>query len=433
MEHKDWRQLMKIAIIGSGIAGNVAANYLHKDHDITLFEANDYVGGHTHTHPISWNNKEYAIDTGFIVFNYRTYPNFTRLLNELQVPVQPSNMSFSVKCERSGLEYNGNNLNSLFAQRRNLFRPSFHRMLRDILRFNRQAPALLDNPDDELSLGEYLQQQAYSNQFIEHYIIPMGAAIWSTDPNRMHAFPAHGFVRFFHNHGLLSVSDRPTWYVIKGGSNQYVTKLIRPFRDRIRLNSPIEKIKRFSTHVEVTPRNQPTEQFDAVFIASHSDQALAMLTDATRQEQEILGAIPYQENTAILHTDQSLLPRRRLAWAAWNYHLLQENSSRVTLTYNMNILQNLNASEQFCVTLNNDDAIDESRIIKRLRYHHPVYTPKGMQAQQRQQEINGMNRTYFCGAYWRYGFHEDGVVSALNALNHFNEQHYAQLHLRRAS
>jgi predicted NAD/FAD-binding protein len=342
-------------------------------------------------------------------------------------------MSFSVKCEHSGLEYNGNNLNSLFAQRRNLFRPSFHRMLRDILRFNRQAPALLHNPDDELSLGEYLQQQAYSRQFIEHYIIPMGAAIWSTDPNQMHAFPAHSFVRFFHNHGLLSVSDRPTWYVIKGGSNQYVSKLIRPFRDRIRLNSPIEKIKRFPTHVEITPRNQPTEQFDAVFIASHSDQALAMLTDATRQEQEILGAIPYQENTAILHTDHSLLPKRRLAWAAWNYHLLQKSSSSVTLTYNMNILQSLNASEQFCVTLNNDNAIDKSRIIKRLRYHHPVYTPKGMKAQQRQEEVNGMNRTYFCGAYWRNGFHEDGVVSALNAVKHFNEKHYAQLHLRRAS
>ena len=423
---------MKIAIIGSGIAGNVAAYHLHKDHDITLFEANDYVGGHTHTHTIEWQDRQFSIDTGFIVFNYRTYPNFTRLLDELQVPVQPSNMGFSVKCETTGLEYNGNNLNSLFAQRRNLLRPSFHRMLREILRFNRQAPSLLQSCDDSLSLGDYLQQQAYGHEFIERYIIPMGAAIWSTDPARMKTFPAYSFVRFFHNHGLLSVADRPTWYVIKGGSNQYVKKLIQPFHDRIRLNSRVESIRRFPGHVEITPRNQPTECFDAVFIASHSDQALAMLGDATKQEQEVLGAIPYQENTAILHTDKTILPERRLAWAAWNYHLLQESSSRVALTYNMNILQGLDTPEQFCVTLNNDSAIDESRIIKRMRYHHPVYTPTGMAAQQRQKEINGTNRTYFCGAYWRYGFHEDGVVSALNAIKHFNEHNYEQLHLRRA-
>ena len=424
---------MKIAIIGSGIAGNVAAYHLHKDHEITLFEANHYVGGHTHTHTIEWQGRQYSIDTGFIVFNYRTYPNFTSLLNELAVPVQPSNMSFSVKSETTGLEYNGNNLNSLFAQRSNLLRPSFHRMLRDILRFNRHAPSLLQNCDDSLSLGTYLQQEAYGQEFIQNYIIPMGAAIWSTDPQSMQDFPAHNFVRFFHNHGLLSVNDRPTWYVIKGGSNQYVKKLIQPFRDRIRLNTPIDCIQRFSTHVEITPRNQPAEPFDAVFIASHSDQALAMLNDATPLEQEILGAIPYQQNTAILHTDQNVLPKRRLAWAAWNYHLLPQNPSRVALTYNMNILQGLDAPEQFCVTLNNDAAIDESRILKRMRYHHPVFTPAGMAAQLRQQEINGPKRTYFCGAYWRYGFHEDGVVSALNAIKHFNENHYAQLHLRRAS
>lgn len=424
---------MKIAIVGSGIAGNVVAHHLHRDHDVTVFEANDYVGGHTHTHTIEWQDKEYSIDTGFIVFNYHTYPNFTRLLSELKVPVQPSNMSFSVKCDKTGLEYNGNTLNSLFAQRRNLLRPSFHRMLRDILRFNRDAPELLQSCDDNLSLGTYLQQQAYSQEFIRNYIIPMGAAIWSTDPQKMQDFPAYNFVRFFHNHGLLSISDRPTWYVIQGGSKQYVTKLIQPFRDRIRLNSPIHSIRRYPDHVEITPRNQPSERFDAVFIASHSDQALAMLDDASSLEREILTAIPYQENTAVLHTDQAVLPKRRLAWAAWNYHLLPHQESQVALTYNMNILQGLDSDTQFCVTLNNDSAIDESHILKRMRYHHPVFTPAGMTAQQRQHEINGIKRTYFCGAYWRYGFHEDGVVSALNAIEHFNEQNYAQLHLRRAS
>lgn len=424
---------MKIAIVGSGIAGNVVAHHLHRDHEITLFEANDYIGGHTHTHTIDWQDRQYSIDTGFIVFNYYTYPNFTRLLSELNVPVQPSNMSFSVKCDKTGLEYNGNSLNSLFAQRRNLLRPSFHRMLRDILRFNREAPELLHACDDNLSLGTYLQQQSYSREFIQHYIIPMGAAIWSTDPQGMQDFPAYNFVRFFHNHGLLNVNNRPPWYVIKGGSREYVKKLIRPFRDRIRLNSPIQAIRRFPDHVEVTPRNQPSERFDAVFIASHSDQALAMLHDATAKEREILTAIPYQENSALLHTDYTVLPKRRLAWAAWNYHLLPQQTSRVALTYNMNILQGLDAATQFCVTLNNNNAIDESRILKRMRYHHPVFTPAGIAAQQRQHEINGNNRTYFCGAYWRYGFHEDGVVSALNAIEHFNEHNYAQLHLRRAS
>ena len=424
---------MKIAIVGSGIAGNVVAHHLHRDHEITLFEANDYVGGHTHTHTIEWQDTQYSIDTGFIVFNYHTYPNFTRLLSELKVPVQPSNMSFSVKCDKTGLEYNGNTLNSLFAQRRNLLRPSFHRMLRDILRFNREAPALLQTCDDNLSLGAYLQQQAYSREFIANYVIPMGAAIWSTNPQKMQDFPAYTFVRFFHNHGLLNISDRPTWYVIKGGSKQYVHKLIQPFRDRIRLNSPIHCIRRYSDHVEITPRNQPSEHFDAVFIASHSDQALTMLSDATSLEREILSAIPYQENTAVLHTDHAVLPKRRLAWAAWNYHLLPQQAAQVALTYNMNILQGINSDTQFCVTLNNDSAIDESRILKRMRYHHPVFTPAGIAAQQRQHEINGNNRTYFCGAYWRYGFHEDGVVSALNAIEHFNEHNYAQLHLRRAS
>ena len=231
----------------------------------------------------------------------------------------------------------------------------------------------------------------------------------------------------------MSVNDRPTWYVIKGGSNQYVTKLVQPFRDRIRLNSPIQSIRRFVTHVEITPRNQPTEKFDAVFIASHSDQALCMLRDATQPEHEILGAIPFQKNTAVLHTDKSVLPKRRLAWAAWNYHLLPQQSSRVALTYNMNILQGLDAPDQFCVTLNNDSAVDESRILKRVNYHHPVFTTQGMKAQQRQQEINGINRTYYCGAYWRNGFHEDGVVSTLNAIKHFNERHYEKLYLRRAS
>ncbi|MEJ2397517.1 MAG: NAD(P)-binding protein [Gammaproteobacteria bacterium] len=386
---------MKIAIIGTGIAGNVAAWHLCREHDVSVFEANDYVGGHTHTHTIPWQDEQYTVDTGFIVFNYKTYPHFTQLLRELDVAVQPSAMSFSVKCEKTGLEYNGTSLNSLFAQRRNLLRPRFYRMLRDILRFNREAPGLLDQPDSALSLGEFLYRGGYSEQFIEHYLVPMGAAIWSADPLQMYRIPAQFFIRFFHNHGMLSVDERPQWYVIQGGSQSYVKKLTAPFAHRIRTRTPIES--------------------------------------ASPEEQRILGAIPSQANEAVLHTDSSVLPQRQLAWAAWNYHILPRQQDRVALSYNMNILQSIRAPVQFCVTLNNTRAIDPTKILKRLTYHHPVFSPAAVAAQAGQRRINGVNRTYYCGAYWRFGFHEDGVVSALDALQHFKEQQHAQLSLRRAS
>lgn len=423
---------MKIAIVGTGIAGNVAAYHLCKEHDITVFEANDYVGGHTHTHAIELAGQYYNVDSGFIVFNYKTYPHFTRLLDELGVDVQASNMSFSVKCEKTGLEYNGTTLNSLFAQRRNLLRPSFYRMVRDILRFNREATALLEHGTDLLSLAEFLYVGGYSREFIEHYLIPMGAAIWSADPLQMYDFPARFFVRFLHNHGMLSVNERPQWYVIKGGSQAYVKKLVEPFAHRIQLNSPVESITRYPGHVAIKVHNRPIENFDAVFIATHSNQALQMLTDASHAEKDVLGAIPYQANEAVLHTDHDILPRRHLAWAAWNYHILPHQQDSVALTYNMNILQSIRAPVEFCVTLNNTRAIDPDKIIKRINYAHPVFTPAGVQAQTRQREINGVKRTYYCGAYWRFGFHEDGVVSALDALQHFKEQQDAQLSLRRA-
>lgn len=424
---------MRIAIIGTGIAGNVAAYHLHKEHEITVFEANDYIGGHTHTHDLSISNSEYAVDTGFIVFNYKTYPNFTRLLRELEVEVQPSAMSFSVKCEKTGLEYNGTSLNSLFAQRGNLFKPSFYRMINDVLRFNKSAVAILDSDEANKSLGEILQQGGYSKEFIEHYLLPMGAAIWSSHPEQMMEFPAGFFIRFFHNHGMLSVDDRPVWYVIKGGSKEYVKKLTAPFADRIHRNAPVESITRNRNNVEIKLKGGDIQKFDQVFIATHSDQALSLLTDASPIEKELLGSIPYQENEAILHVDDSVLPERKLAWAAWNYHILPDQNDRVALTYNMNILQNLDCDSTLCVTLNNSQAINPDKIIKKMTYHHPVFTPEGVSAQQRQAEINGANRTYYCGAYWRYGFHEDGVVSALNAIQHFEERNNAQLFLRRAS
>ena len=423
---------MKIAIIGSGIAGNVVARGLHRDHDITVFEAASHIGGHTHTHYVELDGERHRIDTGFIVFNDWTYPNFIRLLEETGVASQPSAMSFSVRNETSGLEYNGTTLDTLFAQRRNLLNPAFYRLIAAILRFNREAPRLLEE-SGEITLGAYLEQQRYPRIFIDNYLVPMGAAIWSTDPARMLGFPARFFVRFFHNHGMLSVEARPQWRAIRGGSASYVEKLVAPFREQIRLDAPVETVLRGRGRVLVKVRDAAPETFDRVFFACHSDQALALLGDATPLEREVLGAIAYQRNEVVLHTDTTILPRARRAWAAWNYHVLPQAGTRVALTYNMNILQSLQSRHTFCVTLNRSEAIAPERVIKRLSYDHPLFTPAAVAAQQRQHEINGANLSYFCGAYWRFGFHEDGVVSALNALQHFESNRHAQRDLSRVA
>ena len=411
---------MKIAVIGSGISGNVAAYHLNKTHDITVYEANDYIGGHTHTHDIRHKGKQYCVDTGFIVFNHKTYPNFIALLDELGVEEQLSTMSFGVKCDKSGLEYMGSTINSLFAQRRNIFRPSFWRMILDILRFNREATNLLQASSDDISLGDYLEQHKYSTVFINHYLVPMAAAVWSADLKLMFDFPARYLIRFFHNHGLLSVNDRPDWYVIKGGSKTYARALTRAFKDKIKLSTPVTQVERIDGGVRVTSSGGE-ETFDAVFFACHSDQALRMIKSPTDTEKQTLGAIKYQDNEVVLHTDASVMPKRKIAWAAWNYHLLEGYQSRVPVTYNMNILQSLDCEDQFCVTLNNTDAIDQSKVLKRLNYHHPIYTKESVAAQARHAEIN-TDRFYFCGAYWRYGFHEDGVVSALEAIKRFEAE-----------
>jgi uncharacterized protein len=410
---------MKIAIIGSGIAGSTLAHHLYKSHDITVFEANSHVGGHTHTHELELFGQNYAIDTGFIVFNDRTYPNFIALLNELKVPWQPSNMSFSVRNEATDLEYNGTTINSLFAQRRNFFRPSFYGMIQEILRFNKESLVLL-NSETEITLGDYLAKNNYNPMFINNYIVPMGAAIWSTDAAQMMDFPARFLVRFFHHHGFLTVNNRPQWRTIVGGSARYVEALTKPFLHKIKLNSPIVSVKRLKKSVKIKPQFEDEESFDYVFFACHSDQALAMLgADASPVEREILGAIPYQENSIYLHHDGSLMPKRKLAWAAWNYHVTKTPTDKVQVTYNMNILQNLQSPEPILVTLNHTDFINPAKVIKRLKYTHPLYTITGAAAQARHAEISGQNRTGFAGAYWRNGFHEDGVVSALAALQHF--------------
>ncbi len=424
---------MKIAIIGTGIAGNVAAYKLRKDHDITVFESGAYVGGHTNTVDVFENDRRHAVDTGFIVFNDRTYPNFIGLLDEIGQESQPSEMSFSVQAESDKVEYSGSSLNSLFAQRRNIVRPPFYRMIRDILRFNKTTLPSVDHLDETESLGTYLFENAYSHEFVDHYLIPMAAAIWSAEPISVLDMPVKFLVRFFANHGLLQISDRPTWRVIKGGSRQYVDKLVAGHRDQIRLNSPVQSMRRIDDRVELNSASGGKEIFDYVFVACHSDQALSLIEDATPTEREVLSAIRFQPNEAILHTDDSLMPKRRRAWAAWNYHIPQDSTRHVAVTYNMNILQGLDAKKQYLVTLNNDQNIDPDKVIRTVQYEHPVYSRESVAAQQRQADVN-RDRVFFCGAYWRNGFHEDGVVSALNALGHFEERlSNGKLHLRRAS
>ncbi len=413
---------MRVAIIGTGISGLVVAYKLHKKHSIDLFEANDYVGGHTNTITTELLGQRYSVDTGFIVFNNWTYPNFTKLLEELQVNSQKSNMGFSVSSALTGLEYCGSSLNGLFAQRRNLANPKFYHFLLDIVRFNKKSIQILNQEPGNLTLGNYLQSQNYSREFINNYIIPMGAAIWSTDPANMLEFPAHTFVRFFKNHGLLNIKTRPTWYTITGGSKKYVDSLTKPFLNKIHLNSAIKQIIRHQNHVELYTEHNERHTYDAVFIATHSDQALSMLSKPSTAEKEILGSIHYQKNEAVLHTDETLLPKRRTAWAAWNYHIPSGHNNNVVVTYNMNILQNIKAPRQFCVTLNNRSSINPDAIIKSIQYEHPLYNVATINAQQRWPEINGQNNTYYCGAYWGYGFHEDGVNSALRTCKTFEDQ-----------
>ena len=412
---------MKIAIIGSGISGNTLAYHLNSNHQITLFESNSRVGGHSHTHEIEISNQKLNVDTGFIVFNKKTYPHFLNLLHELKVPYENSAMSFSVKDSQKDFEYNGTNLNALFAQRKNLISPTFYKMIKEILRFNKNSTLLLKN-NEEISLGEYLDREAYSDFFKKYYILPMGSAIWSSDVKTMMTFPAKFFVRFFDNHGMLNINDRPQWLTITGGSINYVKKLISPFEKKIKLNSQIKSVERKNDHVAIQFHDR-TERFDWVFFACHSDEALKLIKSPTQDEKNVLKAIPYKDNEVILHFDERFMPRRKLAWAAWNYHVTEDSSSPVSLTYNMNILQNLKTNVPVLVTLNPQEKIDKHKIIKKLSYAHPQYSLKSIEAQSKHHLISGVNRTSFAGAYWGNGFHEDGVKSAIDAIEQFNKVH----------
>ena len=413
---------MKIAIVGSGIAGLTCAYLLARRHDITVFEADARVGGHTHTVPVTVEGRDYAVDTGFIVFNDWTYPNFIRLLGQLGVAFKPTEMSFSVNDPDTGLEYNGNNLNSLFAQRSNLLSPGFWGMLRDILRFNKEARRDLAEQRiaADTTLDDYLQAGGYGERFILHYIVPMGAAIWSMPMAEMLNFPLQFFVRFFENHGLLSISNRPQWQVIKGGSSAYITPLTESFKERIRLNCPVGRIDR-DAHGVVIHSPAGIERFDKVVLACHSDQALRLLGNPDSKEREILGALPYADNEVVLHTDTRLLPTRKRAWASWNYRLGGAGHTQAAVTYDMNILQGIQSDTTFCVSLNQSAGISPSKVLARFTYAHPQFSLAAVAAQQRWAEIDGEQHTHYCGAYWANGFHEDGVVSALRVAASFGE------------
>jgi uncharacterized protein len=410
---------MRIAIVGAGISGLLVAHLLHREHEITVFEAADYAGGHTNTIRVDTTHETHHLDTGFIVFNDRNYPTFERLLARLGVEWQPSTMTFSVSDGLGDFEYNGGSPNGLFAKRAHLVTPWFHRMLADLARFNCSARELINHPGEGPSLGHWLEQKRFSRPFIDRLIVPQAAAVWSADPDQMWSFPARFLAEFFDNHGMLGIRGRPRWRAIRGGSARYVEVLVAPWRHRLRLRAPVQAVTRAHDHVLVKPRGGEAERFEEVVIATHSDQALTLLADACPAEHEILSAIPYQRNEAVLHTDVTMLPRRRRAWASWNYHLLEEPSSRATVTYHMNRLQSLHAERDFCVTLNRTADIAPEHVIRTIAYAHPVYTPAGIRAQARVREISGQNRTHFCGAYWGWGFHEDGAASGLRVAERF--------------
>lgn len=403
---------MKIAIIGSGIAGLGAAWRLSQHHEVVLFEKDSRLGGHTHTHDVEQDGQSFRIDTGFIVHNPMNYPLLTRMFDEIGVASQDTTMSFAVRNDATGMEYNATDLDRLFVQRRNLLSPGFWRMVREIPRFYRECPALLQTADDGPTLGDYLRANGYSERFARDHLIPMASALWSSPSDQVLAFPAKYLVRFMDNHHMLQVKNRPQWRVVRGGSSSYIPAIERHWNAQVRLDAAVHGIRRDADGVTLRIGAEEL-RFDQVVLACHSDQALAILEDATTQEREVLGAIPYQENDVVLHTDRSVLPRDPRAWAAWNVVVPREPGADCTVSYCMNLLQSVQSKNPFVVSLNQTAAIDPSRILARMRYHHPVYTHQSVAAQSRRGEINGVNRTWFAGAYWGFGFHEDGLRSGI--------------------
>jgi predicted NAD/FAD-binding protein len=414
----------RIAVIGAGIAGLTAAHLLCRRRSVTVFEADDRPGGHAHTVDVDEEGRAIPLDTGFLVYNRRNYPHFSRLLDRLGVATQPSDMSFSFRDDATGFEYGAPEPRRLFAQKRNLLRPRFWLLLSEIVRFYRQAPRLLDaaGADADLTLEDYLARGRYGEDFVEQHLMPFAAAIWSAGRREIGAFPAQALVRFFRNHGLLTLRDRPRWRTVTGGSRNYVRALAEPFRDRLRLATPVIAVRRDADGVVVTTARAGEERFDAVVLACHADQALSILADPSPAEREVLGAFAYAPNDVVLHSDVRLLPRRRGAWASWNAHRVAGEDARVAVTYLLDLLQRPDARRNYLISLNRTAHIDPECIHGRYTYHHPQYDRRALAAQAARTRIDGVDRTHYCGAYWGHGFHEDGLVSALVVARRFGEE-----------
>jgi predicted NAD/FAD-binding protein len=413
--------MTKTAIIGTGIAGLGCAHFLHRDCEITLFEQNDYAGGHTNTVSAAepGTGRSVPIDTGFMVFNQVTYPLLTRLFAELQVPIKPTSMSFSVRHADTGLEFAGSSLNHLFAQRRNLLRPRFYRMLAAINRFNTEAVAALDDPAvRETTLGDYVRQRGYGEDFLELYLTPMSSAVWSTPPDLMLRFPAVKLLRFFHNHGFLGLHTQHPWWTVDGGAREYVRRLTAPWRERIRLGTTVRRIERTPHGAIVLTAAGARQHFDRVILACHGDQALQLLDRPTADEARLLAEFRYQPNTATLHTDAAVMPRTRLAWSSWNYEINRDAAGRKSTAthYWMNSLQGVSDRENYFVSIERPEAIDPKKVLRTIHYRHPLFSLGALRAQQELPALNaaaqGTTETYFCGAWTRHGFHEDGLLSA---------------------
>lgn len=402
-----------VAIIGGGVSGLAAGYFISRRHRVTLFERAGRLGGHTNTVRIPGEAGEVALDTGFLVHNHATYPGLVRLFRELQVETCPSDMSFSVSCPATGLEYSSRGALGFFAQPRSVVRLDHYRLLRDIVRFNREAPAVLTAPGaEEWTLDEYVRRGQYSEAFVARYLVPMTSAIWSSSIGGIHAFPAQTLVRFMQNHGMLALGTQVTWHVVRGGSDSYIPGLIRPLQGAVRLNARISAVRRGESGVALAFEDGPAEQFDDVVFACHGDQVLPLLADATPLEQDILREFTTTANETVLHTDARVLPTARAARASWNYRLGAGPDESPTVTYHLNRLQGIQGGTQYCVTLNPRTPLAEGAVIGRYDYRHPRFTIGALRAQARWREISGVGRTHYCGAYWRYGFHEDGLLSA---------------------
>lgn len=406
---------MKIAIIGTGISSNIASYLLSKVHDITVYEKNDYVGGHSRTLTIDYDGKEIPVDTGFIVFNYRNYPLLTGMFKHFGVEVEKSDMSFAASINNGWLEYNTQSLGKLFAQKKNLFRPKYIGMLKDITKFFKASKVILESEDSTTTLGEFVEELELGQWFKDYFLLPMGGAIWSCPVEQMLEFPAYTYVRFFENHGLLATEGQPQWYTVTGGSKNYVSKLTEGFKDKIRLNCGVSKVTRKNGKVEIIDEQGNTEAYDHVVMGSHGDESLNLLADASDDEKTILGNFKYQKNIAYLHRDKSLMPKNKNAWASWVYlsEEKEDNNPNIAVSYWMNLLQNIDNKHPLFVTLNPAKEPNPELVFNKHEFYHPVFTNEAIASQKQIDKIQGVQNTWFCGAYQRYGFHEDGIMSGV--------------------